>query len=87
MKLSHDFIVHTIGEDTMLVPLGNAPFRGLAKGNRSVEVILGCLQHDTTEEEIVRTLQDRFDGDPEEMRADVAEVLAQLRSIGALDEE
>ena len=86
MKLNPDFIVHTIGEDTMLVPTGAAAFHGIAQGNKTVEVILGCLQEDTTEEAIVEALKARFDGDPAEMREDVAEVLSQLRSIGALDE-
>lgn len=86
MKLNQDFIVHTIGEDTMLVPTGAASFHGIAQGNKTVEVILGCLQEDTTEDTIVDALMERFDGNPADMREDVSEVLAQLRSIGALDE-
>ena len=84
MKLNENFIVHTIGDDTMIVPTGAAKFRGIAQGNKSVEAILACLEKDTDEDAIVEALQRRFDGDPEEMRADVRDVIAQLRAIGAI---
>ena len=86
MKLKDTFIVHSMDNETLLVPTGAAEFRGLAQGNKSVGVILGCLSDDTTIEEIVDTLSERFDGSVEDMRADVIDVIGQLRSIGALDE-
>lgn len=86
MKLNENFIVHNIGDETLLVPTGAAAFHGLAQGNRTVDVILNCLLTDTTEEAIVRALSERFDGDVALMREDVAQVLDQLRGIGALDE-
>lgn len=86
MKLNNDFILHQLDGETLLVPTGAAAFNGLVQGNKSVMVILECLEHDTTEDEIVARLKERFDGSEDDMRADVRDVIAQLRSIGAIDE-
>lgn len=86
MKLKDTFIVHQMDGETVLVPTGAAEFRGLAQCNKSVGVMLKCLLSDTTEEEIVSALSERFDGDVELMREDVSSVLAQLRSIGAIED-
>ena len=86
MKLKDTFIVHTMDNETLLVPTGSADFRGLAQGNKSVGVILDCLSDDTTIEEIVDALRKRFDGSVDNMRADVIDIIDQLRSIGAIDE-
>lgn len=85
MKLKDEFIVHNLGEETLLVPTGDASFHGLVQGNKTVEVILNCLLKDTSEDEILSAMKDRFDGDENDMRADIADVIAKLRSIGALD--
>ena len=86
MKLKDTFIVHKMDGETLLVPTGAADFHGLAQCNKTVGVMLECLQSDTTEEAIVSALCDRFDGDTALIREDVSDVLAQLRSIGAIDE-
>ena len=63
-NLKNEFIVHNIGDETLLVPTAEANFHGLVQGNKTVGVILECLKHDTTEQEIVDTLCERFEGDP-----------------------
>ena len=79
-------MVHNTGEETLLVPTARAPFHGLVQGNKTLDVILGCLQTETTEEAIVAELAARFHGDADDMREDVAAALAHLRKIGALEE-
>ncbi len=86
MKLNRNFISHTIDGESVLVPTADADFHGLVQGNKSVGVILECLEKDTTEEEIIDALSERFSGDREIMRADVADVISKLREIGAIDE-
>ncbi len=86
MKLKDEFIVHNVGEETLLVPTGEADFHGLIQGNKTVNVILTCLEKDTTEEDILIALKEKFDGDEALMREDIAEVIAQLRSVGAIDD-
>ena len=84
MKLKKDFIVHNVGDETLLVPTAEADFHGLVQGNKSVRVILECLQQDTTEEAITDELCRRFQGDREVIRADVADVVTRLKEIGAI---
>ena len=86
MKLNQNFVKHTIDGQTVLVPTADAPFHGLIQGNKSVGLILDFLREDTTEEAIVDKLCARFKGDKEIIKADVANVLTQLRKIGAIDE-
>ena len=70
----------------LLVPVTGADFHGIVQGNKSVDVILECLQNDTTEEEIVNVMCARFEGDRAVIAADVADVVSRLQEIGAIDE-
>ena len=86
MKLNQNFVKHTIDGQTVVVPTAGADFHGLVQGNKTVEVILNCLESDITEEAIADELYNRFDGDKEVMRADVHDVITKLREIGAIDD-
>lgn len=86
MKLNTNFVKHTIDGQTVVVPTADAQFHGLVQGNKSVEVIMDCLENDTTEDEIVEVLYNRFDGDKEVMRVDVRDVISKLKGIGAIDD-
>ena len=84
MKLNPDFIFHKMDGETVLIPTANAPFHGLIQGNESVEVILECLSEDVTQDEIVDEMCRRFRGDRALIEEDVADVIARLDSIGAI---
>ena len=86
MKLNDNFIIYNTGRATLLVPLGTADFHGLVQGNKSVDTILNCLLSETSEEMIVQAMIEKYDGDEDDIRTDVASVLSQLRAIGAIDE-
>jgi hypothetical protein len=86
MKLKNEFILHNIGDETLLVPTAEANFHGLVQGNKTVDTILNCLKEDTTEEKILIALNEKYDGDEADMRADITDVIAKLRAIGAIDE-
>ena len=86
MKLNEEFIMHNTGEEILLVPTAAANFHGLVQGNKAVEVILSCLQNDTTEEEILSAMKERFDGDENDMREDILETISKLKEIGAIDD-
>lgn len=85
MKLNPDFLSHSLDGEAVLVPTAQAEFHGLVQGNRTLAVILECLQNDVTEEDIVDALAARFRGDRALMRADVREAIEKLRGIGAVD--
>ena len=86
MKLNENFVIHTIDDETMLIPTAEAPFHGLGEGNETVGVILRCLTRDTNEEEIVNALAAEFVGSRDEIKEDVCSVIAKLRAIGAIEE-
>ena len=85
MKLKDEFITHDTGEESLLVPTGRAEFSGIVRGNRTLGVLLGLLKTDTTEEELVAAMRERFDAPEGAIEQDVAKTLSELRKIGALD--
>ena len=85
MKLNKDFLLHNIGEETVLVPTGKAAFSGIVRGNKTLGAVLEQLRTETTEEEIVRALCARFDAPKDVIEKDVRRVIDELNKIGALD--
>ena len=85
MKLSDKFIIHKTDGGVYVVPTASAGFNGFIQGNNSVTTIMECLIEETTEEEIVKTLMQKYDGREEDMRADVADVISKLKKIGAIE--
>ena len=53
MKLNKNFLTHKAGNDTVIVPTGNAGFSGVVQGNETLGVILDLLKEDTTEQQII----------------------------------
>lgn len=47
---------------------------------------MDCLKAETTEEQIVEDMVSRYDAPRNVIAADVARIVAQLRSIDAIDE-
>ena len=87
MKLKKEFFICETDGDSMLVPTGKAHFSGLVKGNKTLGAILDLLQKDTSEAEIIAAMKARFDAPEEIIVRDVSRALAELRKIGALDEQ
>ena len=85
MTLNKDFLLHNIGEETVLVPTGTAAFSGIVRGNKTLGAVLEQLRTETTEEEIVRALCARFDAPKDVIEKDVRRVIDELNKIGALD--
>lgn len=86
MKLSKDFIAHNTGDEQILVSTGNTAFNGLVHSNRTAACIVDALQTETTEQEIIRKMTERFDAPEQVITSDVRRILDTLRSIGALEE-
>jgi hypothetical protein len=86
MKLRSDFITHTVNDETLLVPLGNASFHGIVRGNPTLGAIVELLKQETTEEAVVEAMCREYDAPKERIAADVHRVVEKLRSIGAIEE-
>ncbi len=85
MKLNKDFILHNTDGETLLVPTGNAKFSGIVRGNKTLGAVLEQLQEETTEEEIIAALKERFNAPEEVIARDVKKALSALDKIGAID--
>ena len=85
MKLNSGFIAHNDGENKLLVSTGATKFSGLVKSNPTAGFIISCLETETTEDEIVAKMLEKWDVSDEIARRDVQKVVNQLRGIGAID--
>lgn len=85
MKLRPEFITHLTKDEAILVPLGNADFHGIVRGNATLGSILELLKQETTEEQIAEAMSREYDAPKETIAADVHRVVEQLRGIGAID--
>lgn len=86
MKLKKEFLLRNTGAESILVPTGSAAFSGIVRGNKTLGIILELLKEETTEAEIVVALKRDFNAPEGVIEQDVADILAGLRDIGAIDE-
>ena len=86
MKLKKEFITHIVGNESILVPTGEAEFSGVVRGNKTLGAVLELLKEETTDEAMIAALKKRFNAPEGAIEMDVAKALAELRRIGALDE-
>lgn len=85
MKLNKNFLVHKTGNDTIVVPTGDAGFSGVVKGNETLGAILDLIQNDNTEEGVIESMLKEYDAPREVIEKDVRETLSRLKEIGAID--
>ena len=86
MKLKPDYLTQEIDDVQFLVPVGAGGFNGLIRSNKTAAFIVNCLKKETTKEQIVDAMCEKYDAPRAEIAADVEEILDTLRSIGALEE-
>ncbi len=86
MKLKSEYVAHSSGTKSLLVPTGGAEWSGVVRGNKTLGVILELLREDTTEAEIVASMRSRFDAPEGVIERDVAHAIEELRKIDAIDE-
>ena len=88
MKLNPEFLLQQMGDNAVLVPVGNAgqKFHGIVQLNSTAAFIVGCLTKDTNEDDIKNALADEYDGTEEAFSASIKDTLAKLRECGALIE-
>ena len=86
MKLKKDFVTQDFGSSVFLIGVGSADFHGVAKGNKSSAYVLELLKTETTREEIINKMYERYDAPREVLAEDVDRVLEALRSIDAIEE-
>lgn len=85
MKLKSTFITHNSGDEQLMISAGG-DFSGMVRSNSTAAEIIDLLKSETTREEIIATMADRYEVELSVLERDVDKVLASLRSIGAIDE-
>lgn len=86
MRLKDGLITHDTGEEQIMVGTGNASFAGMVRSNKTAAFIVDCLKTETTKEQIVAAMLERYDAPRDVVEQDVERILQQLRSIGAIIE-
>ena len=86
MKLKEGFITHESDGKQILAAVGGNDFSGLVRSNRTAGMIIDCLKKETTREEIIAYMKERFEAPEGRIEKDVDKVVSILRSIHALDE-
>lgn len=88
MKLRKGFVTYQTEGKQLMVAAGPAAklFHGMVRSNETAAFIVNCLKKETTAEEIADKLCENYDVDKQTALADVEKIIAQLRSIGAVDE-
>lgn len=89
MKLRDGFLVHNMGNDTILIAVGDAmkDFSGLVRLNETAAFIVRRLMSPTDEDQIVEALLAEYAVDRDTAATHVRAVLRQLREINALKDE
>lgn len=85
MKLKSNFISHNTSDESYLVPTSNADFSGMVKGNKTLGAIIDLLKEETTRDQIVAAMKERFDAPEGAIERDVDHVIEELTKIGALE--
>ena len=87
MKLKHGFIAHRTGDEQIMVSAKKELFSGLIRSNKTAALIVDKLKAGASKEEILAEFLEQYDVTREVAERDIENILQQLRSIGALDEE
>ena len=85
MKLKEEFITHSTESEHITVSAGGG-FSGMIRSNKTAGFIVECLKSNTTEEEIVEKMLEKYEAPREVIAGDVKKIIDTLRNIGAIDE-
>lgn len=86
MKIKDIFEEEMIGVDKVMVSLDNTILNGIIRTNETASYIISCLKSDTTEEEIISNVCNRYKINVELSRKGVAKILSQLRNLNLIEE-
>ncbi|MGN0592473.1 MAG: PqqD family protein [Ruminococcus sp.] len=84
MKLKESFVTHKNKDDYMMIDV-SGKFAGLIHSNATTAFIVDCLRTETTREEIIQKMLDKYDADETEVSGSVDMIINKLRSVGAID--
>lgn len=88
MKRNAQFILSDVAGSHLLVPIGKltADFNGVVSLNDMAVALWNLLENDTTPEALLAAVLAEYDVPAEQAKADIADFLHQLRTLGCLEE-
>ena len=87
MKLKKDFITHDSDGEQILVSSDTKAFSGMVRSNSTAAFIVNQLKSETTAGPIVDAMAKEYDAPRSVIEKDVAKIITQLVSIGAIEGE
>jgi len=85
MKLKNDFITHEADGQQLMISVGGS-FNGMVRSNSTAAAIIDLLKSETTREDIILAMLEKYDVERAVLEPDVDKVIDALRGIGAIDE-
>ena len=87
MKLKYHFEKMEMDREILMVPVGDGAdqFHGILKVNETAADILQALEKDTTEEQIVDALYEKYEISREDLAAVVQKQVKELAEAGLID--
>ena len=87
MKLKYHFEKMEMDREILMVPVGDGAdrFHGILKVNETAADILQVLEKDTTEEQIVDALYEKYEISREDLAAVVQKQVRELAEAGLID--
>ena len=88
MKIRKGFVIRKVGDQQYAVATSDAlkHFKGMLKLNEMGAFIFTLLQEDVDTDMVVDRISECFDGDRNEIVADVIDFIEKLRSIDIIEE-
>lgn len=86
MKLKETFVTHQFDDTYIMVNTEKNPFNGIINGNQTTAFIVECLKNETTKEQIIEKMINKYDASIDIITEDVNKVIDTLKNIGAIDE-
>ena len=84
MKLRKGFVTHDT-DGTQILVSANNEFNGLIRSNKTAAFIVNCLKEETTADEIVEKMLEKYDAPKDVIEKDVAKAIEILKSINAIE--
>ena len=87
MHVISSFFIREVAGERIAVPAGAAAakFSGISSLNETAAFLLAALSEEQTEESLLAAMLEEFDPDAATARADIADFLASLRTLGLLE--
>jgi hypothetical protein len=90
MKIKKDYVIKTIGEDIVVVPVKDEAvrFNGIITLNKTGQFLFQSLQnYDLSQEALLSIVLDKYDVDEKQAKKDIHQFLSKCRKHGLIDEE